>query len=148
MQSNFLYLKSYESESRTHHFSTTPGPLQPIPHRGARAASASNPFHHRRHQPQEAPRLLAQHMTGLARIVLEHLRGGATPMHQLTLVVQLVRLCSRTSPPRAISTAKLLHPSARLLAEIRSTALLPGQAETSRPPHPPAAQGLAGRHGY
>ena len=51
-------------------------------------------------------------MTGLARIDLEHLRGGATPVHQLTLVDQLVRLCSRTSPPpRAISTAKLLHPS-------------------------------------
>ncbi len=139
VQSNFLYLKSYQSESRKHHFPTTPGLLQPIPHRGARSASASNPFHHRRHRPQEAPRLLAQHMTGLARIDLEHLRGGATPVHQLTLVDQLVRLCSRTSPPPAPSPRpNCCNPPARLLSEIRSTALLPGQAETSRPTHTPA----------
>ena len=29
--------------------------------------------------PQEAPRLLARHLAGLARIALEHLSGGATP---------------------------------------------------------------------
>jgi len=82
--------------------------------------------------PQEAPRLLARHLAGLARIALEHLSGGATPEHQLALVNQLVGLLQGQAP-RAISTGDLLHPSARLLSEIRSTALLPGQAETIRP---------------
>jgi superfamily II DNA or RNA helicase len=82
--------------------------------------------------PQEAPRLLARHLAGLARIALEHLSGGATPEHQLALVNQLVGLL-QSQAPRAISTADLLHPSARLLSEIRSTALLPGQAKTIRP---------------
>ena len=82
--------------------------------------------------PQEAPRLLARHLAGLARIALEHLTGGATPEHQLALVNQLVGLL-QSQAPRAISTGDLLHPSARLLSEIRSTALLPGQAETIRP---------------
>jgi hypothetical protein len=82
--------------------------------------------------PQEAPRLLARHLAGLARIALEHLSGGSTPEHQLALVNQLVGLL-QSQAPRAISTADLLHPSAQLLAEIRSTALLPGQAETIRP---------------
>jgi superfamily II DNA or RNA helicase len=82
--------------------------------------------------PQEAPRLLARHLAGLARIALEHLSGGATPEHQLALVNQLVGLL-QSQAPRAISPADLLHPSARLLAEIRSTALLPGQAGTIRP---------------
>jgi HKD family nuclease len=82
--------------------------------------------------PQEAPRLLARHLAGLARIALEHLSGGATPEHQLALVNQLVGLL-QSQAPRAISTGDLLHPSARLLSEIRSTALLPGQAETIRP---------------
>ena len=36
--------------------------------------------------PQEAPRLLARHLAGLARIALEHLSVGATPEHQLALV--------------------------------------------------------------
>ena len=82
--------------------------------------------------PQEAPRLLARHLAGLARIALEHLSGGATPEHQLALVNQLVGML-QSQAPRAISPADLLHPSARLLAEIRSTALLPGQAGTIRP---------------
>ncbi len=82
--------------------------------------------------PQEAPRLLARHLADLARIALEHLSGGATPEHQLALVNQLVGLL-QSQAPRAISTADLLHPSAQLLSEIRSTALLPGQAETIRP---------------
>ena len=82
--------------------------------------------------PQEAPRLLARHLAGLARIALEHLSGGATPEHQLALVNQLVGLL-QSQAPRAISTADLLHPCARLLSEIRSTALLPGQAATIRP---------------
>lgn len=82
--------------------------------------------------PQEAPRLLARHLAGLARIALEHLSGGATPEHQLELVNQLVGLL-QSQAPRAISTGDLLHPSARLLSEIRATALLPGQAATIRP---------------
>jgi HKD family nuclease len=82
--------------------------------------------------PQEAPRLLARHLAGLARIALEHLSGGATPERQLELVNQVVGLL-QSQAPRAISTGDLLHPSARLLSEIRSTALLPGQAETIRP---------------
>ncbi len=82
--------------------------------------------------PQEAPRLLARHLGALARIALEHLSGGSTPEHQLALVNQLVGLL-QSQAPRAISTGDLLHPSARLLSEIRSTALLPGQAETIRP---------------
>ncbi|MDM7936773.1 MAG: DUF3427 domain-containing protein [Cyanobium sp. CZS 48M] len=82
--------------------------------------------------PQEAPRLLARHLAGLARIALEHLSGGATPEHQLALVNQLVGLLQNQAP-RAISKGDLLHPSARLLSEIRSTALLPGQAATIRP---------------
>jgi len=82
--------------------------------------------------PHEAPRLLARHLAGLARIALEHLSGGSTPEHQLALVNQLVGLL-QSQAPRAISTGDLLHPSARLLSEIRSTALLPGQAETIRP---------------
>ena len=82
--------------------------------------------------PQEAPRLLARHLAGLARIALEHLSGGATPEHQLALVNQLVGLL-QSQAPRAISTGDLLHPSARLLSEIRPTALLPGQAATIRP---------------
>lgn len=82
--------------------------------------------------PQEAPRLLARHLAGLARIALEHLSGGSTPEHQLALVNQLVGLL-QSQAPRAISTGDLLHPSAQLLSEIRSTALLPGQAETIRP---------------
>ena len=69
------------------------------------------------------------------------------PEHPLALLNQLVALL-QSQTPRAISTADLLHPSARLLAEIRSTALLPGQAETSRPPHPSTPQGLAGIQGY
>jgi superfamily II DNA or RNA helicase len=82
--------------------------------------------------PQEAPHLLARHLAGLARIALEHLSGGATPEHQLALVNQLVALL-QSQAPRAISSADQLHPSAQLLSEIRSTALLPGQAETIRP---------------
>ena len=45
---------------------------------------------------------------------------------------QLVGLL-QSQAPRAISTADQLHPSARLLSEIRPTAILPGQAETIRP---------------
>jgi superfamily II DNA or RNA helicase len=82
--------------------------------------------------PQEAPRLLARHLAGLARIALEHLSGGSTPEHQLALVNQLVGLL-QSQAPRAISTGDLLHPSARLLSEIRSKALLPGQVATIRP---------------
>ena len=82
--------------------------------------------------PQEAPRLLARHLAALARIALEHLSGGSTPEHQLALVNQLVGLL-QSQAPRAISTTDLLHPSARQLSEIRSTALLPGQAATIRP---------------
>ncbi len=82
--------------------------------------------------PQEAPRVLARHLAGLARIALEHLSGDNTPEHQLALVNQLVGLL-QSQAPRAISTADLLHPSARLLSEIRSTALLPGQTKTTRP---------------
>jgi hypothetical protein len=66
--------------------------------------------------PQEAPRLLARHLAGLARIALEHLSGGANPEHQLALVNQLLGLL-QSQAPRAISTADLLHPSARLLAD-------------------------------
>ncbi|MCP9835450.1 MULTISPECIES: DUF3427 domain-containing protein [unclassified Cyanobium] len=91
--------------------------------------------------PQEAPRLLARHLAGLARIALEHLSGGVTPEHQLALVNQLVGLL-QSQAPRAISTTDLLHPSARLLSEIRSTALLPGQAETIRPLIPLADSSL------
>jgi superfamily II DNA or RNA helicase len=82
--------------------------------------------------PQEAPRLLARHLAGLARIALEHLSGGSTPDHQLALVNQLVVLL-QSQAPRAISTADQLHPSGQLLSEIRSTALLPGQGATIRP---------------
>ena len=62
---------------------------------------------------------------------MEHLSGGSTPEHQLALVNQLVGLL-QSQASRATSTGDLLHPSARLLSEIRSTALLPGQAETIR----------------
>ncbi len=82
--------------------------------------------------PQEAPRLLARHLAALARIALEHLSGGSTPEHQLALVNQLVALL-QSQAPRAISPGDSLHSSARLLSEIRSTALLPGQAATIRP---------------
>ena len=93
--------------------------------------------------PQEAPRLLARHLAGLARIALEHLSGGATPEHQLALVNQLVALL-QSQAPRAISADDRLHPSARLLSEIRSTPLLPGQAATIRPLIPPGRQHPAG----
>jgi hypothetical protein len=39
----------------------------------------------------------------------------------------------QSQAPRAISTADLQHPSAQLISEIRSTALLPGQVATIRP---------------
>jgi hypothetical protein len=78
---------------------------------------------------------------------LEHLSDGSPPEHQLALANQLVALLQNQAP-RAISTADLLHPSARLLAEIRSKERQPRQAETSRPPHPSAPQDLAGRQGY
>jgi hypothetical protein len=60
---------------------------------------------------------------------------------------QLVALLQNQAP-RTISMADLLHPSVRLLSEIRSTVHLPGQAEISRPSRPPVPQGLAGRQGY
>lgn len=82
--------------------------------------------------PYEAPRLLARHLAGLARVALEHLSGGSTPEHQLALVNQLVGLL-QSQAPRTISQGDLLHPSAQLLSEIRSTALLPGQGATIRP---------------
>lgn len=82
--------------------------------------------------PQESPRLLARHLADLARIALEHLSSGSPPERQLALVNQLVGLLQNQAP-RAISPGDLLHTSARLLSEIRSTALLPGQAEAIRP---------------
>jgi hypothetical protein len=54
------------------------------------------------------------------------------PEHQLALVNQLVALLQGQTP-RAISTSVLLHLSARLLSENRSTGHLPGQAETNLP---------------
>ncbi len=75
---------------------------------------------------------MARHLASLARIALDHLSGGSTPEHQLALVNQLVGLL-QSQAPSAISPAVMLHPSARLLSEIRSTALLPGQAATIRP---------------
>lgn len=72
--------------------------------------------------PQEGPRLLARHLAGLARIALEHLSVCATPEHKLALVNQLVGLL-QSHAPCAISAGDLMHPSAQLLTEIRSTAI-------------------------
>ena len=110
----------------------TPRPLPTTPHRGpgtAAARPAGVLGRHRPPDPLEAPRLL---VAGLARIALEHLSVGANPEHQLALVNQLVGLL-QSHAPCAISAGDLLHPSARLFSEIRSTALLPSQAETIRP---------------
>ena len=82
--------------------------------------------------PQEAPRLLARHLAGLARIALEHLSGGATPEHQLALVNQLVALL-QSQAPRAISQTIVCIPP-------------PGCSRRSDPPHssparpPPSAR--------
>lgn len=126
-----------------------PRPLPSTTCRVPGAAAASTARNSRRHLRPGLPRSPAPGRPapgGPGPHALEHLSGGSTPEHQLALANQLVALLQNQAP-RAISTADLLHPSARLLAEIRSTAHLPGQGETIRPPHPPAPQGLAGIQG-
>ncbi|WP_411876485.1 DUF3427 domain-containing protein [Vulcanococcus limneticus] len=82
--------------------------------------------------PAEAPQRLAHHLRQLSEIALAALPETQRQQQQLALVNQIVALLHQQAPT-AIAPGDQLHPSARLLQEVRATPLLPGQEATTRP---------------
>jgi hypothetical protein len=82
--------------------------------------------------PAEAPQRLARYLRQLSETALAALPEAQRQQQQLALVNRIVALLQQQSP-KAINPGEQLHPSARLLQEVRATPLLPGQTPTTRP---------------
>ena len=81
--------------------------------------------------PAEAPQRLARYLRQLSEIALATLPDPQRQQQQLVLVNQIVGLLQQHSS--AIDAGDLLHPSARLLQELRDTPLLPNETPVVRP---------------
>ena len=79
----------------------------------------------------EAPQRLARYLRQLCEIALASLPEAQRQQQQLALVNQIVGFLQQHSA--AISAGDLLHPSARLLQELRDTPLLPNESPLARP---------------
>ena len=82
--------------------------------------------------PAEAPQRLARYLRQLSEIALAALPEAQKQQQQLDLVNQIVTLLHGHAP-RAIHAGDQLHPSARLLQELRAAPLLPNEAPLARP---------------
>ena len=82
--------------------------------------------------PAEAPQRLACYLRQLSEIALAALPDAQRKQQQLVLVNQIIALLQHRVP-NAISAGDQLHPSARLLQELREAPLLPNEAPLSRP---------------
>ena len=82
--------------------------------------------------PAEAPQRLARYLRQLSETALASLPEAQRQQQQLALVNQIVALLQQQAP-NAISTGDQLHPSARLLQELRATPLMPNEAPLDRP---------------
>ena len=82
--------------------------------------------------PAEAPQRLARYLRQLSEIALSAFPEAQRQQQQLALVNQIVALLHQQAPA-AITPGDQLHPSARLLEELRAAPLLPGQEATTRP---------------
>jgi len=110
-------------------------PLRPPPQRCCPETLASQPesLHHLQPlDPAEAPQRLARYLRQLSETALAVLPEAQRQQQQLALVNQIVTLLQQQAP-NAISAGDQLHPSARLLQELRVAPLLPGQAPLTRP---------------
>lgn len=81
--------------------------------------------------PAEAPQRLARYLRQLSEIALAALPEAQRQQQQLALVNRIVALLQQHSP--AIGEDDQLHPSARLLQELRASPLLPNEAPLARP---------------
>jgi superfamily II DNA or RNA helicase/HKD family nuclease len=88
-------------------------------------------YHHQPLDPAEAPQRLARYLRQLSEIALASLPEAHRQQQQLALVNQIVGLLQQHSS--VIGAGDLLHPSARLLQELRDTPLLPNEAPLVRP---------------
>ena len=77
--------------------------------------------------PAEAPQRLARYLRQLSEIALAALPEAQKQQQQLDLVNQIVALLHGHAP-RVIHAGDQLHPSARLLQELRTAPLLPNEA--------------------
>jgi superfamily II DNA or RNA helicase/HKD family nuclease len=82
--------------------------------------------------PAEAPQRLARYLRQLSETALASLPEAQRQQQQLALVNRIVALLHQQAPT-AIHPGDQLHPSARLLQELRAAPLAPGQAPISRP---------------
>ena len=82
--------------------------------------------------PAEAPQRLARYLRQLSEIALAALPEAQRQQQQLALVNRIVALLQQQAPT-AIGPGDQLHPSARLLHELRAAPLLPGQQPIPRP---------------
>ncbi|MDI9406484.1 MAG: DUF3427 domain-containing protein [Chitinophagaceae bacterium] len=82
--------------------------------------------------PAEAPQRLARYLRQLSEIALAALPKAQRQQQQLALVNQIVSLLQQQAP-NAISAGDQLHPSARLLQELRASPLLPNESPLVRP---------------
>lgn len=94
--------------------------------------------------PAEAPQRLAGYLRQLSETALASLPEAQRQQQQLALVNRIVALLQQHSP--AIDAGDQLHPSARLLQELRASPLLPNETPLARPLIPLADDGRTGQH--
>jgi hypothetical protein len=82
--------------------------------------------------PAEAPQRLARYLRQLSEIALAALPEAQRQQQQLALVNRIVAVLQEQAP-KTIGDGDRLHPSARLLQELRAAPLLPNQAPLARP---------------
>jgi superfamily II DNA or RNA helicase/HKD family nuclease len=82
--------------------------------------------------PAEAPQRLARYLRQLSEIALAALPEAQRQQQQLALVNRIVAVLQEQAP-KTITSGDRLHPSARLLQELRAAPLLPNQAPLTRP---------------
>jgi hypothetical protein len=82
--------------------------------------------------PAEAPQRLARYLRQLSEIALAALPEAQRQQQQLALVNRIVAVLQEQAP-KTITAGDRLHPSARLLQELRAVPLLPGQEAITRP---------------
>jgi hypothetical protein len=106
-------------------------PLSEATHQ-ALASQAGSLHHLEPLDPAEAPQRLARYLRQLSETALASLPEAQRQQQQLALVNRIVALLHQQIPS-AIHPGDQLHPSARLLQELRATPLLPGEAPITRP---------------
>ena len=82
--------------------------------------------------PAEAPQRLARYLRQLSEIALAALPEAQRQQQQLALMNWIVAFLQEQAPS-TIKAGDRLHPSARLLQELRAAPLLPNQAPLGRP---------------